>query len=56
MYYVTPDWNPQSDSLGRGTMRFADRYPLGERGLFWLSNLQTLMDMTKAHLKICNCG
>ena len=36
MYYVTPDWNPQSDSLGRGTMRFADRYPLGKRGLFWL--------------------
>jgi DNA-directed RNA polymerase len=37
MYYVTPDLNPQGDSLARGVMRFADGEPLGERGLFWLA-------------------
>lgn len=36
-YYVTPDWNPQGDSVARGTMRFADGQPLGERGLYWLA-------------------
>ena len=37
MYYVTPDLNPQGDSLARGVMRFADGQPLGERGLHWLA-------------------
>lgn len=36
-YYVTPDWNPQADSLGRGTMRFYEKRPIGDRGLFWLA-------------------
>lgn len=36
-YYVTPDWNPQGDSLARGTMRFADGEKLGKRGLYWLA-------------------
>ena len=36
-YYVTPDWNPQADSLGRGTMRFYEQAPLGPRGLYWLA-------------------
>lgn len=36
-YYVTPDWNPQGDSLARGTMRFADGEPLGKDGLYWLA-------------------
>lgn len=36
MYYVTPDWNPQADSLGRGTMRFGESQELGKRGLYWL--------------------
>jgi DNA-directed RNA polymerase len=36
-YYVTPDWNPQADSLGRGTMRFWEELPLGPRGLYWLA-------------------
>tara|TARA_B100000085_G_scaffold22775_1_gene19158 strand:- start:36142 stop:38625 length:2484 start_codon:yes stop_codon:yes gene_type:complete len=36
-YYVTPDWNPQGDSLARGTMRFADGQPLGKDGLYWLA-------------------
>lgn len=36
-YYMTPDWNPQGDGLARGTMRFANKVRLGERGLYWLN-------------------
>jgi len=36
-YYTTPDWNPQGDGIARGTMKFANRAPLGDRGLYWLA-------------------
>ena len=36
LYPIPPDLNPQSDSIGRGLIEFANGEPLGERGLYWM--------------------
>ena len=36
LYPIPPDLNPQSDSIGRGLIEFANGEPLGPRGLYWM--------------------
>ena len=36
LYAIPPDLNPQSDSIGRGLIEFANGEPLGPRGLYWM--------------------
>lgn len=37
VYYMVPDFNPQSNDIVRGLLRFANKRPLTEAGAYWLA-------------------